>query len=206
MEQEPQTFLNGKLVVSSSKRRQVEIKDILTWTKTFTIFQVVLCAAHPHRWPDLSKYKLLIIQTACHFSSSAWLEYDLAFRKDAAASGLSYSSKMNLDLYNFHLRSPTLASPPLPRLSFSMASTPFPTASHDTSLVPPFCHSWNDGQCRWPFGRCKYRHHCSNCEGEHTQINCPFPNSSGARSQSPQPGGKGGQYWMGSYAQRGLCT
>ena len=89
VEQEPQTFLDGKLVVSSSKRKQVEIKDILTWTKAFTILQMVLCAAHPDRWPDLSKYKLLIIQTACHFSSSAWLEYDLAFRKDAAASGLS---------------------------------------------------------------------------------------------------------------------
>ena len=38
VEQEPQTFLDGKLVVSSSKRRQVEIKDILTWTEAFTIF------------------------------------------------------------------------------------------------------------------------------------------------------------------------
>ena len=42
VEQEPQTFLDGKLVVSSSKRRQVEIKDILTWTEAFTIFQMVL--------------------------------------------------------------------------------------------------------------------------------------------------------------------
>ena len=187
VEQEPQTFLDGKLVVSSSKRRQVEIKDILTWTEAFTIFQMVLCAAHPHRWPDLSKYKLLIIQTARHFSSSAWLEYDLAFRKDAAASGLSDWSRMNLDLYNFHLRSPAMASPLPPRSSSSTASAPLPAASRDTSLVPPFCHSWNYGQCRWPFGRCKYRHRCSNCEGEHTQINCPFPNSSGARSRSPQP-------------------
>ena len=39
VEQEPQTFLNGKLVVSSSKRGQVEIKDILTWTEAFTIFR-----------------------------------------------------------------------------------------------------------------------------------------------------------------------
>ena len=42
VEQEPQTFLDGKCVVSSSKRRQVEIKDILTWTEAFTIFQMVL--------------------------------------------------------------------------------------------------------------------------------------------------------------------
>ena len=185
MKQEPQTFLDCKLMVSSSKCRQVEIKDILTWTEAFTIFQMVLCAAHPHRWPDLSKYKLLIIQTARYFSSAAWLEYDLAFRKDAAASGLSDWSRMNLDLYNFHLRSPAMASPPLPRSSSSTASAPLPAASRDTSLAPPFCHSWNDGQCRWPFSKCKYRHRCSNCEGEHTQTNCQFPNFSGARSQSP---------------------
>ena len=126
MKQEPQTFLDGKLVVSSSKRRQVEIKDILTWTEAFTIFQMVLCAAHPHHWPNLSKYKLLIIQTARHFSSSAWLEYDLVFRKDAVASGLSDWSRMKLDLYNFHLRSPAMASPLLPWLSSSTASDPHP--------------------------------------------------------------------------------
>ena len=37
VEQEPQTFLDGKLVVSSSKRRRVERIDILTWTEAFTI-------------------------------------------------------------------------------------------------------------------------------------------------------------------------
>ena len=98
-------------MVSKSKRRQVEITDILTWTEAFTIFQMVTCAAHPQRWSDLTKYKLLIIQTARQFNGRAWLEYDLAFRKDAAASGLSDWSKMNLDLYNFHLRLPATSSP-----------------------------------------------------------------------------------------------
>ena len=141
VEQEPQTFLDGKFVVSLSKRRQVAIKDILTWMEAFTIFQMVLCAAHFHRWPDLSKYTLLIIQTARHCSSSAWLEYDLAFRKDATASGLSDWSRMNLDLYNFHLRSPAMASRLLPQSSSSTALASLPAASHDTILVPRFCHS-----------------------------------------------------------------
>ena len=57
---------------------------------------MVVCAAYPHRWPNLAKYKLLIFQTDRHFSGSAWLEYDLAFRKDAATSGLSDN------FYNFH--------------------------------------------------------------------------------------------------------
>ena len=90
----------------------MEIKDIFTWTEAFTIFKMVLSAVHLHRWPCLSKYKLLIIQTACYFSGSAWLEYDLTFRKHAAAFGHSDWSGMNLDLYNFHLRSPALTSPP----------------------------------------------------------------------------------------------
>ena len=63
-EQELQMFLDGMLVVSSSKRRQVEKKDILTWTDSFIIFQRVLCAVHAHRWPNLSKYKLLIIHSS----------------------------------------------------------------------------------------------------------------------------------------------
>ena len=71
----------------SKKCRVVEIQDRLTWTEAFTIFQMVMCTTHPHRWPDLTKYKLLIIQTAWQSPSRAWLEYDLAFRKDAAAIG-----------------------------------------------------------------------------------------------------------------------
>ena len=57
----PQTFLDGKILVSS-KRRPLEITDILTWTEAFTIFQLVLCSAHPHRWTDTTKYKLLVAQ------------------------------------------------------------------------------------------------------------------------------------------------
>ena len=47
VDQEPHTFLDGKLLVSQ-KCRLVEISDILTWTEAFTIYQMVLCAAHPH--------------------------------------------------------------------------------------------------------------------------------------------------------------
>ena len=36
VEHEPQTFLEGKLLVSNARRRQVEIQDILTWTEAFT--------------------------------------------------------------------------------------------------------------------------------------------------------------------------
>ena len=89
VEQEPQTFLEGKLLVSNAKCRKVEIKDILTWTEAFTVFQLVLCATFPLHWLDLTKYKLLIIQTAHQHPGLASFEYDLVFRRDAAASGLN---------------------------------------------------------------------------------------------------------------------
>ena len=54
---EPQAFLDGKLLISK-KRRLVEVEDILTWTEAFTIYQMVICASHPHRWSDLTKYNI----------------------------------------------------------------------------------------------------------------------------------------------------
>ena len=78
-DQEPQTFLDGKLVVSSSWQHVMEVQDILTWTEAFTIYQLMVCNAHPHRWSDTTKYKRLVIQTARQHPGQAWLDYDLAF-------------------------------------------------------------------------------------------------------------------------------
>ena len=36
-ETEPQTYLDGKLLVSSSKKRIQEITDIVTWVEAFTV-------------------------------------------------------------------------------------------------------------------------------------------------------------------------
>ena len=166
---EPQAFLDGKLLVSK-KRRLVEVEDILTWTEAFTIYQMVICASHPHRWSDLTKYKLLIIQTACHSPGRSWLEYDVAFRKDAAATGASDWSRMNLDLYNFHLRSPA------PPLSLPLSSgSPLPsTTPCGRSACALYCISWNRGEYLWHFGECCFHHSCSSCNGDHPRVRCPL--------------------------------
>ena len=76
----PQAFLEGKLVVSGSKKRVVEIADIITLTEAFTIFCMILCHTFPSCWKDLNQYKLLIIQTTRCFTDKSWLNYDIAFR------------------------------------------------------------------------------------------------------------------------------
>ena len=56
----------------------------------------------------MTQYKLLILKTSRQFPGKAWLHYDIAFRKDAAASGLVDWPHMNLDLHNFHTRATLL--------------------------------------------------------------------------------------------------
>ena len=92
-EREPQTYLDGKLLVSSTKKRVQEIANTVTWVDAFTVY----CCTHSSRWQDMTQYKLLILKTSRQFPGKAWLHYDVAFRKDTAAAGL----------YNFH----TLSSP-----------------------------------------------------------------------------------------------
>ncbi|CAH3175296.1 unnamed protein product, partial [Porites lobata] len=53
---------------------------------------------------------IFIIQTAKRFSDKSWLCYDIAFGKEAAASGSTDWSRVRPNLYNFHTRSPTTTS------------------------------------------------------------------------------------------------
>ena len=84
-EAEPHAYLDGKLLDAPAKKRVVGITDILAWIQAFTIYQWIFCSTYPSRWQDNFHYKSLIFQTGCQFPGPAWLNYDTAFRKDAAA-------------------------------------------------------------------------------------------------------------------------
>ena len=188
---QPQAYLEGRLLVEK-KKRVVEITDIVTWVEAFSIFCLVLCNSFPSRWLDLHKYKLLIIQTAKRFRDRSWLSYDIAYRKEAAASGSTDWSRMNADLYNFHTRSPSAStSLPAPAPLLASPSSGAPAATGNSSATQ-YCHSWNDGRCSWPFGRCRFRHACESCDGDHRSTLCPHRPPRRARSRSPiqQKGGR----------------
>ena len=100
---ESEAFLDGRLVfLPSTKKQRRRIKDIVTWSEAFTIFMLILKSYFPHRWKDLTSYKLLILRTYHQFSGRVWLSYDQAFRQHAAAMKLVDWSTMNVQLYNFH--------------------------------------------------------------------------------------------------------
>ena len=149
---EPQAFLEGKLVVSGSKKRVIEIADIVTWIEAFTIFSMILCHTFLSRWKDLNQYKLLIIQTARRFFDKSWLHYDIAFRKEAAASGSTDWSLMHPDLYNFLTRSPVTTSAASGSSTSSALSLTELLASLGNPRSSQYCHSWNDtlSLALWP--------------------------------------------------------
>ena len=172
----PHTYLDGKLLIAPAKKRVVEIIDILTWIQAFTIYQWIFCSTYPSRWQDTTQYKLLILQMACQFPRPAWLNYDMAFRKDAAAYFLTDWSQMNLNLYNFHTRaSSTITGQSAPRLTSLAHTSASSNIKSKRSFNPiQYCRSWNDGACHWSLGKCRYRHVCKRCDGEHPLAKCPF--------------------------------
>ena len=169
---EPQAFLEGKLVVSGPKKPVIEIADIVTWIEAFTIFSMILS----HTFPSPCK---------------SWLHYDIAFRKEAAASGSTDWFRMHPDLYNFHTRSPVTTSAASGSSTSSASSLTEPLGSPGNPRSSQYCHSWNDGRCRWPFGRCRFRHSCESCHGDHPRIHCPHRSARRERSRSPSQS-KGG--------------
>jgi hypothetical protein len=64
-------------------------------------------------------YELLILRTYSQFGGGgdAWRNYDEAFRRDAAARGLSDWSNMNVELFNIHTAAVVFR---VPRVAFSM--------------------------------------------------------------------------------------
>ena len=102
----------------------------MIWSEAFTIFTLILTSYFPHRWKDLTSYKLLILRTYRQFSGHVWLAYDQAFRQHA--------STMNGQLYNFHPAGASVHS----GSSGSLSELPEPTGADSSQVI---CQLWNRG-------------------------------------------------------------
>ena len=159
-EPEPQLLFDGHLVLTPTpKKAKRRIEDIATWMEAFSVYSLVLTSHFPHRWRDLSQYKLLILRTYQHFSNRVWLAYDRAFREHAAATNLTDWSNMNVQLFNFH------AAGASTRGRGELANESAEPAGAPRSQI--FCKSWNRGRCSAPYAQCRYSHRCSSCSGSH---------------------------------------
>ena len=165
----PVITVDGRVVVAPAPKPPRRLTDIAQWVQAFSIYSLVWVTYSPARGVDLLKYKLLILRTHAQFGGLAWLDYDEAFRRDAAARHISDWSTMHVELYNFHTAA-----------ARSSPSTSAPRALPESSgarFATAICRSWNSGRCICLRPTCRYLHVCDNprCRGPHRRIHCPGP-------------------------------
>ena len=193
IEPEPSCFtlIADQLVIRPTKRRKA-ITDILSWMQAFAVYTLVVTAYYPARVADLLKYQLLIMRTAQQFSGSAWLSYDRAFRRQAAAYKLTDWSHLNPELFHFYVSGcvsvehPTVA-PPVQSVSPTKPSRPADVIeASGTPSSSTLCHSWNAGHCSSQFLRCRFRHSCDfpGCSALHRRV---VAHRKAANSPAPEP-------------------
>ena len=137
------------MVVTPSAKKRRKIDDIVSWSEAFSIFTLILTSYFPHRWKDLTCYKLLILQTQRYFSGRVWRAYDLAFREHAAATKLVDCSSMNSELFNFHAAGASLR----PGASGTSPAVPEPSGAPSLQII---YRSWNRGRCSSQYNYCRY--------------------------------------------------
>ena len=165
-EPESQVLLDGRLVFTpSTKRNRRRVEDISSWCEAFAIFTLILTSSFPHRWKDLTCYKLLILRTYRQFSGRVWLAYDKAFREHAAAAGITDWSSMNVQLYNLCAAGASVRG----GLDSPFNELPEPSGAASSQVV---CRSWNRGRCSAQSAFCRFAHRCSSCGGPHRSRAC----------------------------------
>ena len=57
---EPQLFFDGRLALSAPRRvKKRQITNLVSWIEAFSIYTLILTSYFPHRWRDLTAYKLM---------------------------------------------------------------------------------------------------------------------------------------------------
>ena len=135
------------VVPKSNAQKKNAVIDILTWVECFNSYTAVLTTYFPSRSRDLLAYMALIIRTAKRFRGKAWLDYDRAFCREAAATNLRDWSVMRPDLYNYHtavVNQYELARN-APNGPNSTAKRSFRDEPQGKPSSNQFCISWNRG-------------------------------------------------------------
>ena len=199
--------LSPTQLLGARRPRLREISSLSTWCYSFLGYVAIRTSDPATR--DQLAYARLLIREAHRHGGLGWLDYDRAFRQQAAADismrwntlapGLQASTILGqrtgqgmfctLCREVDHSRAqcalaclqPVNMGPPAdPRLS-STRRRP------ETALN--ICISWNRGACIFP-GQCSYRHVCATCQLPHKAKDCPQTPDGSAyklRQGAPRP-------------------
>ena len=138
------------------------IESFVDWAEAWAVYAALVAKVAPEKLAPLISYFLVVAKAHRDIPGKGWMEYDKAFRKQAAD---------NLSL-SWSVMDPTLyLSTVLTRGAHSSASyTKSQGQAASTARKDQVCFNWNSGGCNFP--RCKFRHVCSRCEGNHPRPSC----------------------------------
>ena len=85
---------------ASSVRRRRPVTELKMWLQGFAIYVAVMSGKHPGAVPQLMSNMVSIIRAAEDYAGLAWVRYDAAYRRQAAASGNRAWSQINPSLFS----------------------------------------------------------------------------------------------------------
>lgn len=89
--------LQARRIPAQKKRK---VTDIDTWLQCFGTYIAVMAGGSPEAVPELIAYQLFILGASQDYEGLAWVTYDAAFRRQAAATGNRQWSRVNPSLHS----------------------------------------------------------------------------------------------------------
>ena len=77
-----------------------KVTNIMTWVQCFAMYTSVIAAKHPEATPELMAYLICILRVSQDFGGMAWVNYDSAFCRQAAATANYQWLRINPSLYS----------------------------------------------------------------------------------------------------------
>ena len=185
------SLIPGYEVVRSQRRTIATITD---WMQAFLVYMAAVVSADPSMTVELLAYALTVIRDSQNFDGLHWRAYNTHFRINAAASGNRSWSTLDTDLYTrfftgrarpaalcLQCDSSAHGDADCPqRLGPSRAFRKSVNSNSGAEAPPAKRRLWPSDTCSQfnargtcSFAeRCKYRHTCGECGGDHPARSC----------------------------------
>ena len=193
--------------------RRGPITDIQVWCECYAVMAAVLSAAYPLKAPHLFAYMRTIVRASRNFEGTAWVSYDMSYRRAAANKGSLDWGLPDPGRFNDAFVGRAKA---VPRCSYCLSDThvadscpdapaqsgPAAAGLADTKAVaaPPrpsqqggrvagsveICRSFNNpAGSRCKYMNCRFAHLCDRCHRPHPASECRERAQGQQRARSP---------------------
>ena len=157
------------------KKSIESIETIADWALCFNTYTSLMAIQKPERVHDMLAYSSIILKASQEYTGNPWLEYDVAFRRQAASKPDTDWAQVDASLWTTIFSKATPKSyrdHPVGSRSEKQGGTrsrssPYP--SHGVRI----CFKWNS-QKGCDLVNCRFLHVCSRCQDpDHVAFQCP---------------------------------